>query len=129
LFLRVFDLNAFLFFVLCSKVMFDLQLTTLQKYAHDVYGLENFGAPFFEERRSDTSLSMANKNWTDTPLQTSALTTPHQSNSGHRESFFPGVFAYHWHNRFGEEFRKHSIAKLFWDHFEAIQQRGDYLSK
>lgn len=68
-----------------AKSVLDLGFTAVQKYARDVYGTENFGLPFFEER----SYTNVTNNREDASTTTTTVTSQ-------TESFFPGAFAYHW---------------------------------
>lgn len=82
-----------------SWVMYDKQLTATQRYASKQYGAFSFGSYFFQAKQIAHA----------------------------RDGFFPGAFAYHWHNQFDEPFGNNSIAETFWLYFNDLRTSGAYL--
>jgi hypothetical protein len=77
----------------------DLDFVKAQILTFERYGLHDF-SDFFDQRREEFL----------------------------RELFFPGIFAYHWHNMFDSQLQRNSVAGGFYQHFEQLKANGRYLS-
>jgi Glycosyltransferase sugar-binding region containing DXD motif len=73
------------------------------------------------------------RNWTgqefglETPTEFFQTPTAPVSKLKNIKSFFPGAFAYHWHNKWMTEQEHDSVAAVFAAHFEQIRKSGEYV--